>query len=54
MVDLNEFSVYAEAVVVVEVDGVGVAVWSCWPGLRRRRGGRICCGLGGLGGLGGG
>jgi hypothetical protein len=48
---LKEFRGLAEAVVVVEVDGVGVAVWSGWLGLRGWRGGRRCVvGLSGLGG----
>ena len=34
---LKEFSVFAETVVVVEVDGVGVAVWGARWSLRRWR-----------------
>jgi hypothetical protein len=34
MLILNEFFVGAEAIVVVEVDGVGVAVWRGWLGSR--------------------
>jgi hypothetical protein len=46
---LEEFRRLPEAVVVVEVDGVGVAVWSGWLGLRESWGGRRCVvGLSGL------
>ena len=46
---LKEFRGLAESVAVVEVDGVGVAVWSGWLGLREWWGGRRCVvGLSGL------
>jgi len=58
---LEGFAVYQEAVVVVEVDGVGVAGWRCGFGLRKRWGGSWrwgtgegCFGALGRNGLGGG